>query len=270
MPQALDPASSTRPLIGVSACSQHIPGRHPGFSVGEKYVRAVAEGAGGMPLVIPALGDALPPDQLVSVLDGILLTGSPSNIEPHHYQGPCSDPNTLHDPQRDATTLPLIRAAIAAGVPILGLCRGFQEMNVAFGGTLHQKLHQTGHYQEHREDQDLPLDQQYGRGHIIRIASGGVLAGIWPASATVPVNSLHEQGIQDLAPGLTVEATAEDGLVEAFSITNAQSFALAVQWHPEWQWQPGVAAGEYPFYHALLKSFGEACLARRADRLRAN
>lgn len=270
MPQVLDPANSTRPLIGVSACSQQIPGRHPAFSVGEKYVRAVAEGAGGIPLVIPALGDALPPAQLVSALDGILLTGSPSNIEPHHYQGPPSDPNTLHDTQRDATTLPLIRAAIAAGVPILGLCRGFQEMNVAFGGTLHQKLHETGQYQEHREDKELPLDEQYRRGHLVRIAEGGVLAGIWPASDTVPVNSLHEQGIRDLAPGLIVEATAEDGLVEAFSIANAQGFALAVQWHPEWQWQPGVPADEFPFYRALLKSFGEACLARRTGRTRPN
>ncbi|MEX0605822.1 MAG: gamma-glutamyl-gamma-aminobutyrate hydrolase family protein [Marinobacter sp.] len=266
MPQALDPASSKRPLIGVSACSQQLPGRHPGFSVGEKYVRAVAEGAGGIPLIIPALGEALPPDQLVGALDGILLTGSPSNIEPYHYQGQPSDPGTLQDPQRDATTLPLIRAAIAAGVPILGLCRGFQEMNVAFGGTLHQKLHETRQYQEHREDKELPLDEQYSRGHVIRIARGGVLATIWPGSTTVPVNSLHEQGIKDLAPGSIVEATAEDGLIEAFSISNARSFALAVQWHPEWQWQPGVPAGAFPFYRALLKSFGEACLARRTGR----
>lgn len=268
MPKTPDPASSIRPLIGVSACSQHIPGRHPAFSVGEKYVRAVSEGAGGIPLVIPALGDGLPPDQLVNALDGLLLTGSPSNIEPHHYQGQPSTPDTLHDPQRDATTLPLIRAAIAAGVPILGLCRGFQEMNVAFGGTLHQKLHETGQYQEHREDKELPLDEQYRRGHLVRIASGGLLASIWPGSETVPVNSLHEQGIRDLAPGLVVEATAEDGLVEAFSIANAQGFALAVQWHPEWPWQPGVPGEDFPFYRALLQSFGEACLARRASRTR--
>ncbi|WP_339804906.1 gamma-glutamyl-gamma-aminobutyrate hydrolase family protein [uncultured Marinobacter sp.] len=262
------PVAATLPLIGISACSQRPDGEHPIFTVGEKYTRAVSEGAGAIPVAIPALGEGLPLSQLVARLDGILLTGSPSNIEPHHYRGESSEAGTEHDPKRDATTLPLIRAAVAAGVPILGICRGFQEMNVALGGTLHQKLHNVGHFQEHREDKQSPLADRYGRGHTIRILPGGRLAKIWSTPDPVYVNSLHEQGIRDLAPGLQVEAVAEDGLVEAFSLTDAPAFNLAVQWHPEWQWHPDHEVGDYPFYRALLKAFGEACGERLRGRER--
>ena len=132
--------SSSRPLIGIPA-DRRIMAAHPSHIVGEKYVRAVLDAAEGLPLLIPALAEELGMDELVDRLDGIVFTGSPSNVEPHHYQGPPSAPGTLHDPARDATTLPLIRKAVEAGVAVLGICRGFQEMNVAFGGTLHQKLH---------------------------------------------------------------------------------------------------------------------------------
>lgn len=268
--QSARPAGAAFPLIGISACSQHTAGQHPIFTVGEKYTRAVTEGAGGIPVAIPALGAGLPLTQLVERLDGILLTGSPSNIEPHHYRGPCSEPGTEHDPKRDATTLPLIRAAVAAGVPILGICRGFQEMNVALGGTLYQKLHDVGHFQEHREDKSAPLAERYSQGHSIRIAAGGRLARIWDLPGPVYVNSLHEQGICELAPGLQVEALAEDGLVEAFSLADCSVFALAVQWHPEWQWHPCHEVGDYPFYRALLSAFGEACAARQRQRVTPN
>ncbi|SFR64694.1 gamma-glutamyl-gamma-aminobutyrate hydrolase [Marinobacter daqiaonensis] len=258
-----------RPLIGISACSQHTEGEHPIFTFGEKYTRAVSEGAQGIAVAIPALGNGVPLDQLVQRLDGILLTGSPSNIEPHHYRDAGSEPGTAHDPKRDATTLPLIWAAVAAGVPILGICRGFQEMNVALGGTLYQKLHTTGRFQEHRENKNAPLAERYSHGHTIRIIPGGSLARIWDRPEPVYVNSLHEQGIRALAPGLQVEAVAEDGLVEAFSLTGAPAFTLAVQWHPEWQWHPGHAVGEFPFYRALLGAFGKACAIRQRARDRA-
>lgn len=254
------------PLIGISACSQHTDGEHPIFTFGEKYSLAVSKGAGGLPVAIPALGAGLPLQQLVDRLDGILLTGSPSNIEPHHYRDEGSAPGTAHDPKRDATTLPLIRAAVAAGVPILGICRGFQEMNVALGGTLYQKLHTVGRFREHREDKTTPLAERYATGHDIRILPGGRLAQIWPQSETVYVNSLHEQGVRELAPGLQVEAMAEDGLVEAFSLTGASAFALAVQWHPEWQWHPCHEVGDFPFYRALLNAFGDACAQRARAR----
>jgi len=259
-------AQPQRPIIGVNACSQQLPSQHPFFIVGEKYVRAVLQGAGGLPWVIPALGDDLPLDQLLANIDGLLLTGSPSNIEPHHYTGSPSDPGTAHDPKRDATNLPLIRAALAAGVPLLGICRGFQEMNVALGGSLHQKLHEVGDYIEHRENKDDPIARQYGHlAHRVEIAPGGLLSTIWP-KADAGVNSIHTQGVDQLAPGLRVEARAPDGLVEAFSVTEASAFALAVQWHPEWQWHPGEGVDDFPFYRAILAAFGEACRARRQQR----
>ena len=125
------------------------------------------EAADAVPLLIPALAEELRMDELLDRLDGILFTGSPSNVEPHHYQGPPSAPGTLHDPARDATTLPLIRKAVRAGVPVLGICRGFQEMNVAFGGTLHQKLHEVPGHLDHRDDDAQPLEVQYGPAHEV-------------------------------------------------------------------------------------------------------
>lgn len=256
------------PLIGVNACSQRLPEKHPFFIAGEKYVRSVAEGAGGLPLVIPALGKQLPIDQLIAQLDGLLLTGSPSNIEPHHYQGEPSDSESDHDPSRDATTLPLVRAAIAAGVPILGICRGFQEMNVALGGTLHQKVHDIIGYHDHREDKTSSITEQYNTlAHLIKIQQGGLLSRIWPETNEQWVNSLHGQGVRELAPGLQVEAVADDGLIEAFSVKSARQFALAVQWHPEWQWHPGEGVSEFPFYRAIFKAFGDACRVRQIQRL---
>lgn len=242
------------PLIGVSACFKQLD-MHPSHSVGDKYLRAVAEAAAGLPLVIPALGDLIDRPALIARLDGLLLTGSPSNVEPHHYQGAASQPGTDHDPSRDRTTLPLIRAAVAAGVPVLGICRGFQEINVAFGGSLHQRVHEVAGLMDHREQLEADLDVQYGPAHPIRIQPGGVLAGLG-LGPRIQVNSLHGQGIERLAPGLRIEALADDGLIEAFSIPNAPGFALGVQWHPEWK------VMENPDYRAIFAAFGAACRAR--------
>lgn len=249
---------TVKPLIGVPACARMI-GEHPFHVAGDKYVRAVSDGAGGVPLLIPALGPALDIDDLVGRLDGLLVTGSPSNVEPHHYNGPASAPGTLHDPARDATTLPLIRAALDMGVPLLGICRGLQELNVALGGTLHQRVHEVPGFSNHREDKEAPLSVQYGPAHTVRLTPGGVLAGLAGGAADVRVNSLHGQGIDDLASGLAVEATAPDGLVEAVRVAGAPAFALAVQWHPEWRFW------EDPLSTALLRAFGTAA-AERARR----
>jgi putative glutamine amidotransferase len=226
-------------------------GLHPFHVVGDKYARAVLDAAGGLPLLIPALAEELGMDELLSRLDGVMFTGSPSNVEPHHYSGPPSDPGTLHDPARDATTLPLIRKAVAAGVPVLGVCRGFQEMNVAFGGTLHQKVHEVEGRIDHREDVNLELDVQYGPAHEVILEPGGLfhrLAG----QERLTVNSLHSQGIDRLGEGLSIEARAPDGLVEAFSVQRAKRFAVAVQWHPEWKVMSN------PFSRALFAAFGVA------------
>ncbi|WP_339904473.1 gamma-glutamyl-gamma-aminobutyrate hydrolase family protein [Pseudomonas guineae] len=242
---------SRQPIIGVSACTKQI-GHNIYHTAGDKYLQAIVQVAGGMPVIIPALGEQLDQAYLLQQLDGLVFTGSPSNVEPHHYAGDVSEAGTAHDPARDNTTLPLIKAAIAAGIPVLGICRGFQEMNVAFGGTLHQRVHEVDGLMDHREPADLPAEQQYGLRHALHVQPGGLLASIGLPDE-IQVNSIHGQGVQRLAPGLHVEALAPDGLIEAFSVEGAKSFALGVQWHPEWQVRSN------PNYLAIFQAFGEAC-----------
>ena len=236
-----------KPLIGVTACVKQI-GLHPYHVSGDKYLRAVSVAALGLPVVIPSLGELTEIEDLLPQLDGLLLTGSPSNVEPFHYQGPDSAPGTEHDPQRDRTTLPLIRAAIAAGVPVLGICRGFQEMNVAFGGSLHQKVHELPGFLDHREANHPDLAVQYAPAQALDLPP------------VFQVNSIHSQGIDRLAPGLRAEAVAPDGLIEAISVENSQAFALGVQWHPEWQ------VLDNPPYLKIFQAFGDACRQRAALR----
>ena len=239
-----------RPLIGIPADRRTLA-LHPFHVVGEKYARAVLDAAGGLPLLIPSLAEELGMDELLERLDGVVFTGSPSNVEPHHYSGPASAPGTLHDPARDATTLPLIRKAVTAGIPVLGICRGFQEMNVAFGGTLHQRVHEVEGKLDHRDDESQPLEIQYGPAHEIILEAEGKLRAL-AGSERVTVNSLHSQGIDRLGAALAAEAHAPDGLVEAFRVRDAQRFAMAVQWHPEWQVMSN------PFSRALFAAFGAA------------
>jgi putative glutamine amidotransferase len=243
-----------RPLIGIPA-DRRMLGLHPYHVVGDKYARAVLDAAGGLPLLIPALAEELGLDELLARLDGVMFTGSHSNVDPRHYSGPPSDPGTLHDPARDATTLPLIRKAVESGVPVLGICRGFQEMNVAFGGTLHQKVHEVEGRHDHREDTSLELDVQYGPAHEVVLERGGSLQAL-TGQDRIQVNSLHSQGVDRLGPGLAVEARALDGLVEAFRVEHAKAFAVAVQWHPEWK------AMSNPFSRALFAAFGAAARQR--------
>jgi len=247
------------PTVGVPA-DRRIVGPHPFHIVGEKYLRAVVDGAGGLPLMIPALGRHIDRTHMLETMDGLLFTGSPSNVEPHHYGGPPSEEGTLHDPERDEMTLPLILQALDMGVPVLAVCRGFQEMNVALGGTLHQHVERVPGYHDHREDHEAPLEEQYAPAHPVHLVPGGYLAGLASGDDEPMVNSLHGQGIDRLAAGVTVEARADDGLIEAFTVDGARSFALGVQWHPEWQ------VVDNPFYLAIFRAFGEACLQRASHR----
>ena len=246
----------SRPLVGITACRRWLSDM-PYHVAGGKYVRAVSDGANGSPLLVPALGDDLDIASLVARLDGLLITGSPSNVLPDHYGGEPSEPGTLHDPDRDATTLPLIRAGLAAGLPILGICRGLQELNVALGGTLHQRVHELPGKQDHRWNDDDPIEVQYGPAHPVHLTEGGTLAAILGVRETM-VNSLHWQGIDHLAPRLQVEALAPDGLIEAVSVVDVPTFAMAVQWHPEWNFRDNPAS------RALLAAFG-AATRRRAE-----
>jgi putative glutamine amidotransferase len=242
------------PLIGIPA-DRRLCGKHYFHMVGEKYIDAVAAGANAVPVLIPALGAEIDLPSLLEACDGLLLTGSASNVEPRHYGGPASAPGTLHDPNRDATTLPLIPQAVAAGLPVLAICRGFQEMNVAYGGTLHQRLQEIPGYLDHREDESTPLDVQYGPAHEVLLEPGGALQKI-AGQDRLQVNSLHSQGIQSLGKHLAVEARAPDGVIEAFRVTDAPNFALSVQWHPEWQFAMN------PFSRALFAAFGKASRER--------
>lgn len=246
--------ASARPIIGIPA-DRRIVGLHPFHMVGEKYARAVLDAADALPLIIPSLAEELCLDDLLGRLDGLLFTGSPSNVDPYHYAGTPSSPGTLHDPERDATTLPLIPKAVQAGIPVLGICRGFQEMNVAFGGTLHQEVHEVAGYSDHRDDESQPLEVQYGPAHDVILELGGTLRAL-AGNDRLLVNSLHSQGIDRLGSGLMVEARAPDGLIEAFHVSNAPRFAVAVQWHPEWQ------ATRDPFSKALFAAFGSASRER--------
>jgi putative glutamine amidotransferase len=250
---------AVKPFIGIPA-DRRLLGKHWFHAVGEKYILAVAEAAGAIPVVIPALGEELELDAVLDHYDGLLLTGSPSNVEPHHYSGPPSAPGTLHDPHRDATTLPMIPAAVAAGMPVLAVCRGFQEMNVAFGGTLWQKLHEVKGLDDHREDESEPLDVQYGPAHDVVLEPQGLLRQL-AGSDRIKVNSLHSQGVDQLGKGLSVEARAPDGLIEAFRVPDAPRFAVAVQWHPEWK----VMSNS--FSRALFAAFGAAGRERAQQRL---
>jgi putative glutamine amidotransferase len=255
------PSSAQRPVIGIAA-DRRIVGPHPFHMAGEKYIHAVSQAAGALPLLIPVLPEPLDTLALLGAVDGLLFTGSPSNVEPQHYGGEPSAPGTLHDPERDATTLPLIRAALAADVPLLGLCRGFQEINVALGGTLWQRVHEVPGFADHREDKDAPLDRQYAPAHAVSLEAGGMLRTL-TSQEVIQVNSLHSQGVRELAPGLNVEARAPDGLIEAFRVRDARAFAMAVQWHPEWR------ALTNEFSTALFAAFGAAARQRAASGRRS-
>ena len=252
-------SDALKPIIGLPACriEEHAM---PFHRIGDKYVRAASEGAGGLPLIVPALGaDVLGLDTVLASLDGLLLTGSPSNVEPHRYGGPASRPGTRHDPARDETTLPLIRRAVETGVPLLAICRGIQELNVALGGTLHQNVHEVDGRFNHRSNPEETLEQRYAPIHKIALAPCGLLAKL--AGATdVTVNSLHAQAIDRLAPGLAVEATADDGTIEAVSGAASAAFVVGVQWHPEWRFW------EDPFATALFAVFGDAARDHAARR----
>jgi putative glutamine amidotransferase len=245
---------NSRPVIGIPADRRMI-GPHPFHAVGEKYIAAVVQAADCLPLLIPVLETPLDVTEILARVDGVFFPGSPSNVEPQRYAGVASAPGTLHDPYRDATTLSLIPRAVAKGIPVFGVCRGFQEMNVAFGGTLHQRVHEVEGLDDHREDKEQPLDVQYAPTHEVVLEPGSLLRKLAGAER-ISVNSLHGQGVDRLAPDLAVEARAPDGLVEAFSVKSAPGFALAVQWHPEWKVMSN------PFSMALFAEFGRAARQR--------
>lgn len=256
--------SCTRPLIGIPVnftCDN--PHRSPQHVVGDKYIRAAKAGAGGMAMLIPALPELIDFDELVGRLDGLLLTGGRANVEPHHYGGKPFPDDEFIDPARDAVVLPLVRACVDRGIPVFGICRGHQEINVALGGSLHYRLHLLPNCLDHRMRRDLPTrEERHGPRHALTLTHGGLFAGVIGDTEAM-VNSLHAQGVDRLAPTLAVEAVAPDGVIEGIRLDDGGRFCVGVQWHAEWQFEHN------PLARGLLEAFGAAArdyAARKGGR----
>lgn len=222
----------------------------PFLLLGDKYARAVKVGAECQPVMFP-LADAGQIPELLPLVDGVMLTGSPSNVHPSHFDEDVADPSLPLDPVRDSLTLALIKACVHEGVPLLGICRGFQEINVALGGTLHQRVHEVPGRMDHRESKTAPFEVQYAPSHPIRLVPGSVFE-TWAGGPEVMVNSLHGQGVAKIGSQLTPQAYAEDGVVEAVMGPADHPFLLGVQWHPEWK------ATSNPVSMELFRRFGAA------------
>jgi len=246
-----------KPVVLIPACNR-VLGLHPFHIAGKKYAEAVRF-AGCLPLVVPSIApDEI--DDLLDVADGVLLTGSPSNVHPVHFGEDVQDEALPLDPERDTWTLPLIPRVLARGIPLFAICRGFQETNVALGGSLHQAVHEVPGRRDHRGARNAAPEVTYALAHPVDVVPGGTLERVLGA-ATIEVNSVHGQGVNRLAEGLRVEARAPDGLIEAFSAREAPGFNLCVQWHPEWQ------AGTNPVSQRILQAFGDACRSYRERRV---
>lgn len=249
-------STRARPVVLVPACNR-VLGHHPFHIAGKKYIDAVRL-AGCQPLVVPSAAlDEL--EALLDLADGVLLTGSPSNVHPSHFDEGVHDPLLPLDVQRDAWTLPLIPLALSRGVPLLAICRGIQETNVALGGSLYQAVQDVPGLLDHRSDDTAKVEVQYGLAHAVMVEPGGVLARVLDRKK-FEVNSLHGQAVNRLADGLRVEARSPDGVIEAFSQSDAPAFNLCVQWHPEW------LAADNPVSMQILRAFGAACRSRQNQK----
>ncbi|ATX75774.1 MULTISPECIES: gamma-glutamyl-gamma-aminobutyrate hydrolase family protein [Reinekea] len=244
-----------KPLVGVISDVQQI-GPHLFHTAGDKYLRALTLAANVIPVIIPAVLDDQAIDQWLARLDGIFLTGAYSMIDPAHYQESKIDKPYDYDAARDDSAFQIVRAVMRNNIPLLGVCRGLQDINVALGGSLHQAVQEVAGKADHRENKADTLEQQFAPRHSVQLSSQGRLKDIYGCE-TMQINSVHSQGINRLADGLVAEATAPDGLVEAVRI-EAMSFGFAVQWHPEWQ------VTENPTQKQLFEAFGEACRTRQS------
>ncbi|MBY5991183.1 gamma-glutamyl-gamma-aminobutyrate hydrolase family protein [Ferrimonas balearica] len=244
----------SKPVIGLVSCRKALDG-YSYQAVNEFYADAV-RAFGGLPVLFAAGQDEADTAALLARVDGVLLPGSHSNVAPHQYGAEHHEPRL--DEARDALSLTLIRLCAQHQIPILGICRGFQEMNVAMGGSLNPAVHEAPGALDHREPTTEDFAVKYAHAHTVTVAEGGRIRRWWPEVAQFEVNSLHNQGVATLAPPLRAEATAEDGLIEAFSLDH-HPFFFGVQWHPEWQ------ATELPFSRELFRRFIDAAGANRAS-----
>jgi putative glutamine amidotransferase len=251
-----------KPVVGVIANAHLVEGRFAVQLVGERNLRALAEVADALPVMFAGASDITDVDDLLEVVDGVLLTGARANVHPRHFR---TEPHPAHEPydeDRDALALALIEVCVARGVPIFGICRGFQEMNVAFGGSLHPEIRELPGRMNHRmlrlETGEIHPDPAvvFGDRHEVRLVPGGAFAQIL-GREKIRVNSLHGQGILQPGARVVIEGVAEDGTIEAIRIADAPAFALGVQWHAEHDPQSN------PVNRVLFQAFGQALLAHK-------
>ncbi|MCY4031747.1 MAG: gamma-glutamyl-gamma-aminobutyrate hydrolase family protein [Hyphomicrobiales bacterium] len=255
------------PIVGIPCDVKEI-NRLSYQMVGVKYITALSRCAEVFPVLLPVGEEHFNPDMLFSLCDGIFLTGSHTNVHPDHYGGDAPRESVLLDEARDSCTLPLIRACVEKGMPLFCVCRGFQEFNVAFGGTLHQHLHESSAPDgypdrfDHRAGKQDSQEVQYGPAHEVTLKEGGFLASLLKEEAQegrIMVNSLHSQGVDKPASNMRVEALAEDGTIEALHIADAPAFALGVQWHPEWRcWENSASMRLYGAFGDAVRDAAEA------------
>lgn len=248
----------SQPLVAVTADVRTFD-RYVWHATPVTYLKAALDGAGVLPLIVPNFGDRIDFGSLLDSVSGVLVTGSKTNVHPQAYGDEPDERCEPYDSERDATAIPLIRAAIDRGIPLLAICRGIQELNVALGGTLVAEVHEREGAHDHRAPESDHNDERFVIRQRVIVEKGTCLAAITGAGP-LAVNSLHRQAIDRLAPGLTAEALAEDGTVEAVSVSGARAFALGVQWHPEyWAHKDAPSA-------AIFRAFGDA--VRDYDRAR--
>ncbi|VVT05697.1 Gamma-glutamyl-gamma-aminobutyrate hydrolase [Rhizobium sp. EC-SD404] len=252
------------PIVAVPADNRHFEG-YDWHASPNQYISAAAEGAGVIPLIVPALDALIDVDAVLDRVDGVLITGSRTNVHPSLYGEKETPEHGPFDPARDTVSLALIRGAIERGLPLLAICRGIQELNVALGGTLATEIQTLPERMDHRKPVTDIADEAFAVRHPVQVKEGSCLADIVGAGA-VSVNSLHRQAISALAPRLTVEAVADDGTIEAVSVIDAKAFAVGVQWHPEYWFRTDQPSG------AIFRAFGEAVRARLSGtpRLKAS
>jgi putative glutamine amidotransferase len=248
-----------QPLVAVATDTKPID-NYIWHAAPQQYLEAAISGAGVLPVLVPSFGDRLDLDGLLSSVDGVMLTGSRSNVHPSLYGEEATEANGPYDPARDATTLPLIRRAIERGVPLLAICRGIQELNVALGGTLATEIQERPGSLDHRAPVSDNHDERFAIRQSVSIRPGTCLAGVFGAG-DIKVNSVHRQAIDRLGKWLQVEAVAEDGTVEAVSVKDAPAFAVGVQWHPEYWVKSDSNSAR------IFRAFGDAVRAHAADRL---
>ncbi len=240
-----------RPVVGIIGNSYIIDGGYEVQATGESNISAVAKVANAIPVTVPSLPEFVTVEELVDTFDGFVFTGARPNVHPEEYGEQATDAHGDFDRNRDNLTLPLIRECVRVGLPILGICRGFQEFNVAFGGTLFPEIRDLPGRMNHRMPPEGTQDEKFAYRHDVTIQAGSVFENVFDSNVVL-TNSLHGQGIKDAGRGVIIDGYASDGTPEALSMKDAKGFALAVQWHPEWR------ADEDRVSHQLFSAFGKA------------